>query len=266
MAYPLAFAFYVSLHDWTLLSVAAGPPFIGFENYIRAFQDRHFWNAMTVTATFVTAAVIVEFVIGFAVALLLNREFRARNYVLTLVLLPFMVTNVVIGITFKLLYNYDWGVVNYLLTQLGLPALNWLGDTGTAMLGVVIADVWNTSAFFALILFAGLQALPHEPYEAARIDGANPRQVFWHITLPMLQPIIVVALLWRFVDTFKIFDVIYILTGGGPARATEVISIYAFRTGFSHFDLGYASAVSYLMTFVMIIVGWQYLRTMRRLT
>ena len=264
LAYPLAFALYMSLHDWTLLTVAAGPPFIGLDNYARALQDRHLWNSALATAIFVTCAVAVEFVIGFAIALLLNRDFRGRNLVLTLIFLPFMVTNVVIGITFKLMYNYDWGVANYLLLQLGLPALNWLGDTTTAMFGVIVADAWNTSAFFALILFAGLRALPTGPFEAARIDGASRVQTFFYVTLPLLKPIIMVALLWRFVDTFKIFDVIYILTGGGPARATEVLSIYAFRTGFSHFDLGYASAVSYLMTLVMVIVGWQYVRAMRR--
>lgn len=258
--YPLGYSLWLSLHDWTLLTFTAGPPFVGLGNYVDALTQAGFWKALRTTVVFIALAVPVEFLFGFAMALLLNRPWRARGALLTLILLPFTVTNVVIGLTFKLLYNYDWGVVNYLLESAALPRVNWLGSLSGAMAGVVLADVWNTSSFFALVLYAGLVALPAEPLEAARVDGASRWQVLRHVVVPLLRPVIGVALLWRFIDTFRIFDVIYVLTGGGPAEATEVISIYAFKNGFRFFRLGFASAVSYLMTAVMLLVAFVYLR------
>jgi multiple sugar transport system permease protein len=172
-----------------------------------------------------------------------------------MILLPMMCTNVVIGLTWRLLFNYEFGIINYYLSQLNLPRVEWLSVPSLAMTSVIIVDVWNTTSFVALMLLAGLQSLPDEPFEAARIDGASPWQTFTYLTLPLLRQSILVALLWRLIDTFRIFDVVYLLTAGGPARATETVSIYIYTHGFKSFNLGYASSASYAMILIMLVIA-----------
>jgi multiple sugar transport system permease protein len=152
-----------------------------------------------------------------------------------------------------LLLNYQYGLVNYYLGRLGILPVEWLSSPHVAMWSVILVDVWNTTSFVALMLLAGLQTLPDEPYEAAKIDGASSFQTFIYLTLPFLRPIILVVLLWRFIDTFRIFDVIYLLTAGGPARATETISIYVYRYGFQSFNLGVAASASFIMMLIMLV-------------
>jgi multiple sugar transport system permease protein len=176
-----------------------------------------------------------------------------------------MCTNVVIGLTWRLLLNYEFGLVNYYLSVLGLDRIEWLSKPAVAMPTIILVDVWNTTSFVALLLLAGLQALPEEPFEAARIDGASGWQTFIYLTLPLLRQTILVALLWRVIDTFRIFDVIYLLTAGGPARATETVSIYVYRYGFQSFNLGYASAASYVMILIMLGIAAFLARTMGRI-
>jgi multiple sugar transport system permease protein len=166
-----------------------------------------------------------------------------------------MCTNVVIGLTFRLLMNYEFGIINYYLGQIGFAPVEWLSNPSVAMYSVIVVDVWNTTSFVALLLLAGLQSLPEEPFEAAKMDGASPVQTFYYLTLPLLRQTILVALLWRLIDTFRIFDVIYLLTAGGPARATETVSIYIYRYGFQSFNLGFASAASYLMILIMLVIA-----------
>jgi len=163
------------------------------------------------------------------------------------------------------LFNYQFGLVNYYLTQLGFAPVQWLSNPTMAMRAVIIVDVWNTTSFVALLLLAGLQALPEEPYEAAHIDGASAIQRFRYLTLPLLRPTILVVLIWRFIDTFRIFDVIYLLTGGGPARATETVSIYVYRNGYQLFNLGLASASSYIVILIMLVVAAILARLMGRI-
>jgi multiple sugar transport system permease protein len=174
-----------------------------------------------------------------------------------------MCTNVVIGLTWRLLLNYEFGLVNYYLGRLDILPVEWLSSPKVAMASVVMVDVWNTTSFVALMLLAGLQSLPDEPFEAARIDGASWVQSFYYLTLPLLKPIILVALLWRFIDTFRIFDVIYLLTSGGPARVTETVSIYVYRYGFQSFNLGYAAAASFIMLLIMLVIAGFLARSIR---
>jgi multiple sugar transport system permease protein len=253
--YPLGYSLWLSFHDWTLRTFRRGVPYVGFANFSDLIHGKDFLEALTTTGTFMFFAISLEFILGMGLALLLDQELKGRRLFRTLVLLPMMCTNVVIGLTWRLLYNYEYGVINYFLNLFSIHSVAWLSDISVVMTSVVIVDVWNTTSFVALLLLAGLQAMPEEPFEAARIDGASARQRFLYLTLPLLRPVILVALLWRIIDTFRIFDVIFLLTAGGPARKTETVSIYVYRYGFKLFDLGYAAAASYLMIVIMLILA-----------
>ncbi len=255
LIYPLGYSFWLSFHEWTLRGFRQGVPFVGLDNYIELFTNPDFLASLRITFTFVFTAISIELLLGMGLALLLNHELKGRGLMRSLILLPMMLTNVVIGLTWRLLLNYEYGLVNYYLSQLGLERVEWLSKPSVAMSSVVLVDVWNTTSFVALLLLAGLQALPEEPFEAARIDGATAWQSFRYLTLPLLRQTILVVLLWRLIDTFRIFDVIYLLTAGGPARATETVSIYIYRYGFQSFNLGYASAASYSMIFIMLFLA-----------
>jgi len=265
LIYPLGYSFWLSFHEWTLRGFRKGIPFVGLQNYIDLFRNPDFVNSLRITASFVLLAVGIEFVLGMGLALLLNHDLRGRNWIRAMILLPMMCTNVVIGLTWRLLLNYEFGLVNYYLSVMGLGPLEWLSKPAMALPAVILVDVWNTTSFVALLLLAGLQALPDEPFEAARIDGASAWQSFVYLTLPLLRQTILVVLLWRMIDTFRIFDVIYLLTAGGPARATETVSIYVYRYGFQSFNLGFASAASYIMILIMLIIAALLARLMGRI-
>ena len=264
LVYPLGYALWLSFHQWTLRTVKQGTPFIGFQNYTNLFSNPDFINSILTTFKFVFFAISFEFILGMGVALLLNHDLKAKNIFRALILLPMMCTNVVIGLTWRLLLNYQYGLVNYYLGRLGILPVEWLSSPNVAMVSVVIVDVWNTTSFVALMLLAGLQSLPDEPYEAAKIDGASSLQTFYYLTLPLLRPIILVVLLWRFIDTFRIFDVIYLLTAGGPARVTETVSIYVYRYGFQSFNLGVAAAASFIMLVIMLLIAGLLARSINR--
>lgn len=255
LIYPLGYSLWLSFHEWTLRGFRLGIPWVGLQNYLNLFANSEFVNSLRITGVFMLAAVGIEFVLGMGLALLLNHDLRGKNLMRSLILLPMMCTNVVIGLTWRLLLNYQFGLVNYYLTAVGLQPVEWLSKPAVALPAVIMVDVWNTTSFVALLLLAGLQALPEEPFEAARIDGASTWQSFVHITLPLIRQTILVALLWRVIDTFRIFDVIYLLTAGGPARATETVSIYVYRYGFQSFNLGFASAASYIMIVIMLVIA-----------
>jgi multiple sugar transport system permease protein len=265
LIYPLGHSLWLSFHEWTLRGFRQGIPFVGLQNYRDLFSNPDFVNSLRITFSFAILAVGIEFVLGMGLALLLNHDLRGKNYIRALILLPMMCTNVVIGLTWRLLLNYEFGLVNYYLGVVGIGPMEWLSRPAMAFPAVILVDVWNTTSFVALLLLAGLQALPEEPFEAARIDGASAWQSFVNITLPLLRQTILVVLLWRMIDTFRIFDVIYLLTAGGPARATETVSIYVYRYGFQSFNLGYASAASYIMILIMLIIAAVLARLMGRI-
>lgn len=262
--YPLGYSFWLSFHKWNLREFKLGIPFVGFTNYINLFNNSEFLTSLWITLKFMIIAISIEFALGMALALLLNHDLKGKGIIRSLILLPMMCTNVVIGLTWRLLLNFQYGLVNYYIGLLGLKPVEWLSSPSVAMSSIVLVDVWNTTSFVALMLLAGLQSLPDEPFEAARIDGASSWQTFTNLTLPLLRPTILVALLWRIIDTFRIFDVIYLLTAGGPARMTETVSIYTYRYGFQTFNLGFASAASYIMILLMLIVAAFLARTMTR--
>lgn len=255
LIYPLGYSFWLSFHQWTLRDFVNGVPWVGLQNYVTLFSSPDFINSLRVTFTFVISAIAIEFGLGLGLALLLNRDLKGKGMIRSMILLPMMCTNVVIGLTWRLLFNYQFGIINFYLTQLNLAPVEWLSAPSLGMVSVIIVDVWNTTSFVALMLLAGLQSLPEEPFEAAKIDGASGVQAFWYITIPLLRQTILVALLWRLIDTFRIFDVVWLLTAGGPAHATETVSIYVYNYGFKSFNLGYASAASYIMIMFMLVIA-----------
>ncbi|HEY3345281.1 MAG TPA: sugar ABC transporter permease [Anaerolineaceae bacterium] len=264
LIYPLGYSFWLSFHHWMLRDFVKGVPWVGLQNYIDLVTNPDFLNSLRITFTFVISALAIEFSLGMGLALLLNRNLLGKGIIRSTILLPMMCTNVVIGLTWRLLFNYEFGIINFYLTQLHLSPVEWLSAPNVAMAAVIIVDVWNTTSFVALMLLAGLQSLPDEPFEAARIDGASSWQAFTYITLPLLRQSILVALLWRLIDTFRIFDVVYLLTAGGPARATETVSIYVYTYGFKSFNLGYASAASYAMILIMLVIAGLLARSIGR--
>jgi multiple sugar transport system permease protein len=256
VAFPFLYSLVLSLHNWNLADRKATWTFVGLENYVAALtRDPFFWSAFKVTAIFLVGAVVTQMLLGLAIALLLNRQFRGQGLVRTIIMLPLMTTPVVVGLIWRFMYNPERGMVNYLLSFVGIAGPDWLGRQQTAMAAVILADVWEWTPFVALIVLAALQALPEDPYEAARIDGASGWQSFLYITLPLITPALLVAGLIRLMDAFKTFDLIYVLTLGGPGVSTQVLSLYTYKYGFKFFRMGYASALSYIMVFLIVVVA-----------
>ena len=234
--------------------------FVGLGNYHYLLTDGRFWAAVAHTMCFVVFSVALELALGIAVALLLNQKFPGRGVARAVILIPWAVPGVVTARFWELIFNSDYGVLNYLLGA----NINWLGDPHWAMLGAILADVWKTTPFVVLLVLAGLQIIPDDLCRAARIDGANAWQVFRHVTLPLLMPVILLVLLFRTMDAARMFDLIFVLTGGGPANQTETLMIYAYNLLYRTLQFGYGSAVAVATFLLIFTLSLGYLRTLRR--
>ena len=235
-------------------------PFVGLSNYIRVLTDPEFLAAVERTAIYVVVAVGLELILGMLIAILLSQNLHGESIFRSLLVLPIAATPVAVGLIWRLMYNPTGGLVNQFLIGVGLPPGKWTGSPATALPSLIIVDIWQWTPFVILILLAGLLALPEEPFEAAKIDGASALQSFWHITIPMLSPLIYTAMLFRFIDAFKTFDIIWVMTGGGPGRATTTLNVFAFRTGFEFLHMGTAAAIAILMLILAITVSTVLLR------
>ncbi len=244
IVYPVLYTGWMSLQEWFASSLTP-PRFVALANYQQILTgDPRFRDAFFRTIYFTLIAVSVETVLGVAMALLFNREFWGRGLVRTLSILPMMATPTAISLVFVMMYHPTLGVMNYLVTRLGLPPFSWTYSSKTALYAIALVDVWEWTPLIMLITLAGLAALPKEPYESALIDGASPLQCFWRITLPLLRPTLVVAVLFRSIDALKTFDIIFVMTQGGPSNASETINILLFNQAFSYFNMGYASSMA----------------------
>jgi multiple sugar transport system permease protein len=260
--YPLLYSLRISLERRTGF---AEPEFVGLDNFARLLQDEYFWNALEVTAIFTFGAVSIELVIGFALALVVAaRETRFTRWLRTVYLLPMIVAPIVVGIVWRLLYQADSGAVPYLASLLGLGQPDILGSPGLALPALIAVDVWEWTPFMFLVLLAGLQSLPQEPYEAARMDGAGRVQLFFTMTLPLLRPVLLVALLVRTMDAFTIFDQVFALTRGGPGTSTQVLGLYAYENAFRFSQLGYGAAIVFCMILLLALVSIVMIRALRR--
>ena len=231
-------------------------------NFVHLLSDSRFWSSLGTTLYFALVAVTVEIALGLGIALLLHRSFAGRGLVRTAVLIPWALPTVVAARMWEWIYNPDFGIMNYLLQKLSLLTgpVSWLGDPFWAIHAVILADVWKTTPFAVLILLAGLAAIPPDLARAARVDGGRSFRVFFEITLPLLRPALVVTALFRFLDSFRIFDAIYVLTGGGPANTTETLAVYIYKVVFQTLRFGYGSAIAVAMfllagTASVLIVG-----------
>jgi multiple sugar transport system permease protein len=252
LVFPFTYTAYLSLHEW----FAAGPPprFAGVQNYVALLADARFLNALARTLIFTALAVSVEVALGIALALMFARPFIGRGPARTIFLLPMVATPVAISLVWLLMFDPATGVLNYLLQLIGLGPSLWVNDSFLALPSLVLVDVWQWTPIVMLMVLGGLTALPSDPFEAARIDGASTWQIFRYLTLPMLRPYIVVAALFRGIDALKTFDSIYVITRGGPGFASETLNLYIYATAFDYLHFGYSSAM--LVVFFLIVLGF----------
>lgn len=250
--YPLIFAFINSFKRYKLTQ-PNNIKFIGFENYIEIFKQKEFIEALIRTIGLTMLLVIVELLIGIIIAIVLSDSFKGHGIIRSILILPIAATPVIVGLTWKLMYDPRVGVINYLLNIIGIKGPLWLAYSNWALLAVIVMDVWQWTPFMVIILLAGILGQPKDLFEAALVDGANRYRVITKITIPLLKKVMGVAILIRASDVFRLFDQIWMLTRGGPGTATETLTVHIYRTGFSYFEIGKASAMSFIMLIIMMI-------------
>lgn len=249
---PIVYSIYSSLFSWNLAN-PTGKKFIGLGNYSMMLQSETFWAVLKNTAVQVFGTLFFQVLLGTLLALLFSRKMRGQKIFRSLYMLPMMTTPVVVGMVWRLLLNPELGMINYLLSLFGISGPNWLGEASTAMPMVILSDVWLSTPFATIIILAGIQSLPMDVYEAARVDGASPIGIFFRITLPLLKPVMWFAILFRLMDAFKRFDSIYIMTSGGPGIATETLNLHAYIHSFNYLDIGYGSATAVFALLLIIL-------------
>lgn len=252
--FPTLYALYTS-SQYYLLSEPFNKHFDGIGNYLYMFQDSRFWGSLKITFTFMLSSLIIEMILGVILALLMSRKFFGSGLAKTLFLLPTITTPVVVGLIWVMLFDPQFGFINYALGQLGFEPQAWLAGENTAIWAVVAVDVWEWTPFVGLVVLAGLQSLPDEPYEAATVDGASSLQKFLHLTLPLIKPYLVIAFVFRFMDLFRWFDTIYVMTKGGPGTATETLNMFGYLTGFNFMNVGYAASLGLTMLFIITFIS-----------
>ncbi len=250
LIFPAAFNIYSSLHRWYM--GGGEPVFIGAANYLRLFSDARFLNGLSFTLRFVVTAVLLEILLGLLLALSLNLLSRGRRIVMTLMLLPLIMAPIAVGYMWRIIYHADYGLVPAVSKLLGIPRLYILSDPRLSFWGMVVIDVWQWTPFVLLVLYAALVSLPRDPLEAALVDGASPIQRFRYVTLPLLTPIILIVMFLRLVEAFKVFDIIYITTGGGAL--TESLSLYIYLVGLKQFDIGYGGAAAWIFFLIVLMI------------
>lgn len=259
--YPLLFTLVYSFTDYNLLrSLKNGSTFIGLGNYIKLLNDPYFQQSILNTVKFTILAVIFEMIVGLAVALFVNSLTRGQKTMRTLVLLPYLLPTVTVALSWRMMLSPNYGIVNQVLQALHLPVYNWFSDIHTAFGMLVLIDVWQSAPFVFLLLYAALQSVPEGQYEAARIDGAGVLQQFWYVTIPNIKNSLALCALLRTIDSFRLFDKVNLLTGGGPANSTSTITQYLYNYGIKSLDFGFGSAGAIVMTVLVLILSSVYIK------
>lgn len=266
--FPLLYELRLAFLSWEL-TVSPKPTFVGLQNFVKILtQDERFWSSMRVTFVLMTVGVTLQLIIGIGLALSLNRlPMRIRTPMSSLFLIPVMIAPVVAGFQFRMIYHDQFGPLNYIigiLTGGRWHGFAWIADPKVALWAIMMTDIWQWTPFLMLIVLAGLQSISVELYEAAEVDGASGAQMFRQITLPLLLPVIIIGILIRAMDSFKLFDVIYLLTGGGPGNVTETISFYTYLQGFKFFSMGYTAAMAFLQLIVITVIAQVFLGFQKR--
>lgn len=259
--YPVADSFWLSLHHIFVGIPQLGSPFVGVDNYVALFHDPVARQAFVATLAFVMLSTLLELGCGLIIALVIHERFRGRGLVRAAILIPWAIPTVVASQLWRYIFNDQYGFANLLLFGDRVTAyIPWLAYPSVAFAVVVLADVWKTSSFAALLILAGLQVIPSDLYDAARVDGARMWQRFWHITLPLLKPALLLALLFRTMDAFRVFDLVFVITQGGPGDATQVLQFYGYQTFFTEGRIGYGSAISVAVFLMILALSLTYLR------
>lgn len=259
VAFPTVFALYLSVNIWEL--TGAQGVYIGLENYQALVHDPRFVAAFGRSIYFTVAAVSIELLLGLLISLGLYRIRRGTDFLFSIFLIPMAITTPAIAYAFVFIYHPQYGFVNHALDFLGFSRIAFLGNADWALTAVILTDVWQWTPMMILIIYAGLEALPDEPFEAAAMDGASAWQRFKWVTLPLLKPVIGIALLIRGMDAFKAFGKFFIMTNGGPGTSSEVLSLLAYKVGFQRFDIGYATSIGEIMFFIILVASWVYIKT-----
>ncbi|RKR73442.1 carbohydrate ABC transporter permease [Frondihabitans australicus] len=259
--FPIVRSLYYSFFDWTV--GASTQPFVGFGNYIKLFHDSQFWNALRVTLEYTVVSVVLLLVLGFITALLLQGESLANRIVRSVFFFPTIVSLVTIGMVWKFLLDPSIGLVDGLAATLGLPSVAWLTSVHLALPTVIFVGVWKSTGFAMILFIAGLKGVPQERYEASNLDGAGRWQTIWSITLPSIRPTLLFTSLILTIQSFQVFDLVYVMTGGGPLYATDSLVNLLYRDGFVNFQTGYASAISWVLFAIIMIISLLQLRLFR---
>ena len=260
-AYPLIFTFFYSFTNYNLLRNLRSPAKITFfQNYVKLLKDPYFQQSIWNTVKFTIFAVIFEMLIGFAMALFVNSLHKGQKTMRTLLLLPYLLPTVTVALSWRMMLSSNYGIINQFLSGLGLPYFNWFLDTRTAFWTILVIDVWQNVPFVFLLLFASLQSVPEGQYEAARIDGAGAFQQFWYVTIPNIKNSLALCALLRTIDTFRLFEKVNVLTGGGPAGTTSTITQYLYNYGIKSLDFGFGSAGAIVMTVLVLILSSVYIK------
>ncbi|UCF92629.1 MAG: sugar ABC transporter permease [Desulfobacterales bacterium] len=257
--YPFLYAINLSLQEWDMFS-SAERHYIWFRNYANLFGNPTFWRSLYITIIFSFLSVSISFSIGFPLASILSASSRIINVLRTVFLMPMVLTPVVIGMAFKFLMDPSTGLINYLLSLVGIEGITWISDPKTALISLVIVDVWQWTPFIFLVMLAGFQGLPKAPYEAAQVDGLSKWQIARYISLPLLKPMMVLALLFRAIDSLKTFDIIFIMTNGGPGDVTTTLNISAFIKSFRLLTMGEGAAVVIIIWAIVLIFSDLFVR------
>lgn len=263
VGYPIVDNIILSFQDVTMKTLtAAHKPFVGFDNYIEIFSNPVFIKSLGNTLLFTVSCLVVQFLIGLALAVFFSQNFRFSKPVRGLLMIPWMIPITVTALIFKFIFGTDVGILNYILKSIGLIKENvdWLTSSGTAMFSIIVANVWIGIPFNMILLATGLTTIPRELYESASLDGAGKVQSFFKVTLPLLRPTIESVLILGFIYTFKVFDLVYVMTGGGPVNSTHMLSTYSYKLSFEMFKYSQGSAVANVLLVILLIVGMSYLK------
>jgi multiple sugar transport system permease protein len=260
--FPLIFSLYLVFSTWQPGS--GGIKFVGLRNLKTLVTDDRFWHSLWLIIVVVVIAVGLELVLGLGLALLLRADIRGKQFFRVAISIPILLTPIALSFTWRLMFDYTRGPINYFLNVLGLPSVMWLGSSKWALASIILVDIWQWTPFIALVLLAALESQNMELYEAAVVDGASEWHLLRYLAIPLLAPIIITVSLLRALDAMKIFDTVYVLTGGGPGTSTEVITLYAYSAHFRTFNMGYMSAISWVLLIMTSIVFIFFVRNFRR--
>ena len=261
--FPLIFSIYMMLSIWA--PGTGGIKFVGLQNLKAISRDMRFWHALWLSYAYVAILLTLELGLGTMIAMVLQKEIKGKNFFRVSYMLPMLLSPVAVSYVFKMIFDYNRGPANHFLSWFHIPPVEWLSGRSSALLSLVIVDVWQWTPFMILTILAAFESLPEELFEAAVVDGGSQFTIFTRITLPLALPVIVTIVLLRTIDAFKVFDTIYILTGGGPGTATELLNFYIYLKGFRAFDLGYGTAMSWMQLILLIVMFMFFIRSMKRI-